>query len=104
VAELMHAARPVFLDLAGRKDLVDAAKDWHHRIEIHSAEVEDESAKVKIHSGEVERQIGETPLRPADALLIRPDAYVAWVATVDEPSESAAPALRRALSSWFGQP
>src|SRR5436309_9034100 len=40
--------------------------------------------------------------RPADALLIRPDAHIAWVATVDEPTDSAVPALREALSSWFG--
>ena len=42
--------------------------------------------------------------RPADALLIRPDAHIAWAATVDEPTDTAAPALREALSRWFGTP
>ena len=42
--------------------------------------------------------------RPADALLIRPDAHIAWAATIDEPADTAAPALREALSGWFGTP
>jgi FAD binding domain len=83
VAELMHAARPVLLDLAGRPDLREAARDWRPRIEVHTAETEH---------------------RPADALLIRPDAYIAWAATTGEPVSTAAPALREALSCWFGTP
>jgi 2-polyprenyl-6-methoxyphenol hydroxylase-like FAD-dependent oxidoreductase len=83
VAELMHAARPVFLDLADRPELCKVARDWQHRIDIHSA---------------------KTDRRPADAVLIRPDAHIAWAATVDERADSAAPALREALSRWFGAP
>jgi hypothetical protein len=45
-----------------------------------------------------------TDHRPADALLIRPDAHIAWVATIDEPTDTAALALREALSCWFGTP
>jgi hypothetical protein len=81
LAELMHTARPVFLDLADRSDLRETARDWRHRIDIHTA---------------------ETDHRPADALLIRPDAHIAWAATVDEPTDTAAPTLREALSGWFG--
>jgi 2-polyprenyl-6-methoxyphenol hydroxylase-like FAD-dependent oxidoreductase len=83
VAELMHPARPVFLDLADRADLRQNARDWEHRIDIHTA---------------------ETDQRPADALLIRPDAHIAWAATVDEPSDSATLSQRAALSAWFGTP
>jgi 2-polyprenyl-6-methoxyphenol hydroxylase-like FAD-dependent oxidoreductase len=83
VAELMHTARPVLLDLAGRPDLRDTAKDWQHRVDIHSA---------------------ETDHRPADVLLIRPDAYIAWAAATGEPADTAEPALREALSYWFGIP
>jgi hypothetical protein len=83
VAELMPAARPVLLDLAGRPDLRDSARDWQHRVDIHSAKADD---------------------RPADALLIRPDAYIAWAATTGEPARTAAPALREALARWFGTP
>jgi 2-polyprenyl-6-methoxyphenol hydroxylase-like FAD-dependent oxidoreductase len=83
VAELMHGPRPILLDLAGRPDLRETARDWQHRIDIHTA---------------------ETDRRPADALLIRPDAHIAWAATIDEPTDTAALALREALSRWFGTP
>jgi 2-polyprenyl-6-methoxyphenol hydroxylase-like FAD-dependent oxidoreductase len=83
VAELMHPARPVLLDLADRTDLRETARDWQHRIDIHTA---------------------ETGHRPADALLIRPDAHIAWAAATGEPAATAAPALREALSYWFGTP
>ena len=56
--------------------------DWRHRVDIHTAKTDD---------------------RPADALLIRPDAHIAWAATVDEPTDTAALALREALSGWFGK-
>ena len=81
VADLTHGGRPVLLDLADRADLRETARDWQHRIDVHTAEADH---------------------RPADALLIRPDAHIAWAATIDEPAETAAPALRAALSGWFG--
>lgn len=83
VAELMHTARPVLLDLADRADLQETAAGWQQRVDVHTAKTGD---------------------RPADALLIRPDGHVAWAAAVDEPADTAAPALREALSGWFGSP
>ena len=83
VALLMHAARPVLLDLAGRPDLRAAARDWKPRIDICTAQADHQ---------------------PADALLIRPDAHIAWAAATGEPAGTAAPALREALSRWFGAP
>ncbi|GAB2460634.1 FAD-dependent monooxygenase [Streptosporangium sandarakinum] len=83
VAELLHPARPVLLDLAGRPDLRETAREWERRVDVHTAKTDD---------------------RPADVLLIRPDAHIAWAAAVDEPAETAAPALREALSGWFGTP
>jgi len=83
VAELMHTARPILLDLADRPDIREAAQAWRDRIDIH---------------------IAQTDHRPADILLIRPDAYIAWAVAVDEPTDTAALALREALSSWFGMP
>jgi len=82
IAQLMRAARPVFLDLADRPDLRETARDWRHRVDIQTA---------------------TTSQRPADALLIRPDAYIAWAAPIDEPASTAAPALREALGRWFGR-
>ncbi|MGS2805125.1 aromatic-ring hydroxylase C-terminal domain-containing protein [Nocardia sp. MW-W600-9] len=83
VAELMHAARPVFLDLADRAELRELALAREPRIVIVTAEAED---------------------RPADALLLRPDAYVAWAAGLDESADTATPALRAALDTWVGLP
>ena len=83
VAQLLRTARPVLLDLADRADLRETGRDWRHRIDIHTA---------------------ETDHRPADALLIRPDAHIAWASTIDEPTDTAPPALREALSNWFGAP
>ncbi|WP_330253000.1 FAD-dependent monooxygenase [Nocardia sp. NBC_00565] len=83
VAELMHTARPILLDLADRPELREIARDWQHRIDIRTA---------------------KTDQRPADALLIRPDAHIAWAATIDEPTDTAALALREALTHWFGTP
>jgi 2-polyprenyl-6-methoxyphenol hydroxylase-like FAD-dependent oxidoreductase len=97
VAELMHTARPVLLDLADRPDIREAAQDWQPRIDIRTA---------------------RTDHRPADALLIRPDAYIAWAAPASQPAPAGDPppagdpadtaadtaALREALSSWFGRP
>ncbi|WP_165036786.1 FAD-dependent monooxygenase [Candidatus Protofrankia californiensis] len=83
VAELGRTARPILLDLADRPELRAAAQDWQHRIDIHSA---------------------KTDQRPADALLIRPDAYIAWAAALDETVDTAGLTLRAALSRWFGTP
>lgn len=83
VAELMRTARPVLLDLADRADLRETAWDWRDRVDIHTA---------------------ETDHRPADALLIRPDAHIAWAATIGEPTDTATPTLQEALSGWFGTP
>ncbi|MEV7025487.1 FAD-dependent oxidoreductase, partial [Kitasatospora sp. NPDC093558] len=81
VAELMRPARPVLLDLADRPDLREAARDWQHRVDIRTA---------------------KTDRPPADLLLIRPDAHIAWAVAVDEPADIAVPALREALAHWFG--
>jgi hypothetical protein len=83
VAELMHPARPILLDLADRPDLRETARDWQHRVDVHTA---------------------RTDHRPADALLIRPDAHIAWAAPAGEPAGPAALALREAISRWFGAP
>ena len=82
VAELLQGARPVLLDLADRADLRETARGWQERVEIHTAEADH---------------------RPADALLIRPDAHIAWAADVDKPTDTAAVELREALSRWFGK-
>lgn len=83
VAKLLHAARPILLDLAGRPELRELARKWRDHVDVRTAKTDE---------------------RPADVLLIRPDAYIAWAAAVGEPDGTAATALREALSHWFGAP
>jgi 2-polyprenyl-6-methoxyphenol hydroxylase-like FAD-dependent oxidoreductase len=83
VAALMRSARPLLLDLADRPEIREAARGWQDRVDVHTVEAD---------------------RRPADALLIRPDAQIAWAAGGDEPGEIAATGLRDALGRWFGAP
>lgn len=77
VAELLRPARPLLLDLAGRADLVDAAKGWADRVDV-------------VRAG--------TDEPPADAILVRPDGYVAWAGDADATADQ----VRGALAAWFG--
>jgi hypothetical protein len=82
-AGMLAEGRPVLLDLADRADLRELAVRWGDRVDV-----------VNVTSDE----------RPADVLLVLPDSRIAWTATVDEPGETAAPALQEALTRWFGAP
>ena len=80
-AELLRPGRPVLLALTDRAGLADAAKEWSDRVDVITA---------------------ATAEPPADAVLIRPDGYVAWAADTDTPSP--ADGLRHTLQTWFGDP
>ncbi|OBI99506.1 FAD-dependent oxidoreductase [Mycobacterium alsense] len=77
VAELLHDARPVLLDLGG--GFAATARGWADRVDVVAATAAD---------------------RPAAALLIRPDGYVAWAADGTGAAEEAG--LRAALERWIG--
>ena len=78
VTDLLHAARPVLLDLSGG-ELAEAAQEWVDRVDAVVSSIED---------------------YPVRALLIRPDGYVAW-ATDDFGTDDEG-RLSIALSRWFG--
>jgi hypothetical protein len=82
-AGMLHRGRPLLLDLADRADLGQLAGEWGCRVDVVSA---------------------ATAQRPADALLILPDARIAWAATVDEAGGAALLGLREALTTWLGAP
>ena len=82
-AGMLRNGRPVLLALADQADLRELAGHWGDRVAVVSATLHE---------------------RPADALLILPDARIAWAATLDEPGETALPPLREALTTWFGAP
>ncbi|OCB22071.1 FAD-dependent oxidoreductase [Mycobacterium malmoense] len=77
VTELLHGARPVLLDVDGGAGAT--ASGWSDRVDVVTATLDD---------------------RPAAALLIRPDGYVAWAAGEFGPAAQAG--LRAALRRWFG--
>jgi 2-polyprenyl-6-methoxyphenol hydroxylase-like FAD-dependent oxidoreductase len=85
VTELMRHARPVLLDLTGGQTVAEAAAGWEERVDVVTARCTTQPA-------------------PAAALLIRPDGYVAWVGTTDDPRRPVAHGLHDALSTWFGAP
>jgi 2-polyprenyl-6-methoxyphenol hydroxylase-like FAD-dependent oxidoreductase len=85
VFTLLHNARPILLNL-GEPGGLDIAP-WENRVQLIDA-----------------RYVGtwELPgigaITAPNAVLIRPDGYVAWV------GDGYAPGLRDALTTWFGSP
>lgn len=77
VAELQRSGRPLLLDLAADPELRALAEPWADRVDVVTAECAE---------------------APADALLIRPDGFVAWSTPADQAS------LLAALTRWFGPP
>jgi 2-polyprenyl-6-methoxyphenol hydroxylase-like FAD-dependent oxidoreductase len=92
VAELIRAARPVLLDFTARGHAAAAAADWGDRVRILTA----------APAGPAPALAGTaTPAAaaaPADAVLIRPDGWVAWASGpgAADPAAGLTPALR----SW----
>lgn len=78
VHELLHGGRGVLLDLGGDGAPPDTAKPWADRVDT-----------VRVERG------GKLPA--ADAILLRPDGYVAWIAP-----DQGASTLSEALERWFG--
>ena len=85
VFPLLHAARPVLLDL-GEPGALDIAP-WADRVERVDAR----------YAGLWELPVLGAVAAPA-AVLIRPDGYVAWV------GDGTDQGLRDALTTWFGPP
>ena len=82
VYELLHPARGVLLDLSDDADLRFAAAPWADRVDVVTAAPQGD---------------GGTVLDGADAVLVRPDGYVAWIAPDDEGA-----AVTEVLARWFG--
>jgi bifunctional hydroxylase/dehydrase len=81
--ELLHGGRGFVLDLRGGTGLNAAAQPWTDRVDVVIAQSRPEGA-----------------LADVEALLVRPDGYLAWIA-----SGGSGPAgLTDALSRWFGAP
>ena len=91
VFTLLHHARPVLLNLGQPKDPGGFdITPWAHRVMSLDAE----------YTGNWELPVLGQVAAP-DAVLIRPDGYVAWVG---EGRDGRDTRLREALTTWFGSP
>lgn len=81
--QLLHSGRGLVLDLAGEESVRAAADPWTDRIDVLTAHVRPAGALAEI-----------------DAVLVRPDGYLAWVSA----DGRGAVGLADALTRWFGQP
>jgi bifunctional hydroxylase/dehydrase len=79
----LHTGRAVLLDQTGNQDIRKAAEHWQDVVDVLGATVP-----------------GPCALAGLDAVLVRPDGYVAWVSTDD----AGATGLAEALVRWFGRP
>ncbi|MQS07597.1 FAD-dependent monooxygenase [Streptomyces alkaliphilus] len=81
LSELLHGARPLLLLLTESEELLKVVEPWRARVNAVTARATE--------------QIG------TDALLVRPDGYIAWSARGDAGD---ADTLAGALGCWFGDP
>ena len=82
VSELFHTGRGVLLSTESR--YLDVARPWSDRVDA--------------------TVVPELPGLPADAVLVRPDGHVCWVATVPSATADDTTQLEDALHGWFGHP
>ena len=79
LAELMRPGRPLLVNLTDSSHLTDLTDAWRDRVDLVTAH--------------------PTTPQPADALLVRPDGYIAWALGPDGTDN-----LPEALATWFGEP
>jgi bifunctional hydroxylase/dehydrase len=79
--EWLHAARPVVFDRVGDPRTAAAVAPWRDRVDIVTA-------------------VPRGGRRRIDAMLVRPDGYVAWIGADGSGPEG----LPAALATWFGSP
>jgi len=81
--QLLQAGRTVLLNLAWDKNITEQAEPWQDVVDLVKPTV-----------------VGPCALAEVDAVLVRPDGYVAWVS----PRGGGAAGLTEALSHWYVEP
>ena len=86
---LLIPGRPVLLGLTGRQELGDLLQPWSDRVDLVTA-----------------TRLAEGPLAGVEAVLVRPDGYIAWMAPGGHHGARGTntDGLLEALSRWFGEP
>jgi 2-polyprenyl-6-methoxyphenol hydroxylase-like FAD-dependent oxidoreductase len=84
----------------------DASRGAHARREARTAGLRRKPVPGRTEGWKdrVDVVVAGCPEPPADALLIRPDGYVAWAAAAGEMTDYVHSGLVRALTNWFGAP
>jgi 2-polyprenyl-6-methoxyphenol hydroxylase-like FAD-dependent oxidoreductase len=83
VTELMRSGKAVFIDLGEGSHPMDVIQGWADRVEMTVARCDQRPANL-------------------DAMLVRPDGYIAWTRKSDDESEETKKTLLAALEQWFG--
>ena len=86
LVELLRSGRPVLLDLGDSPEIRTAAQPWNDRIELVTAVAAEGSGH-------------PDGAAAAEALLVRPDGFIAWAGTGSLDTGS----LCATLAGWFGQ-
>lgn len=81
--DVFHSGRPVLFDLDDDPTLRTAVAGWTDRVDVVT---------------------GAAPSLHADAVLVRPDGYIAWAGSDDRSGSDDWSDLRTALVTWFGEP
>lgn len=83
LAELTTRALPLLVDLTERGTLAATIAPWHDGVDVVRARP-------------------DTDVTPTTALFLRPDCFVAWSSTSNEPTPAERAALRAAAARWLG--
>lgn len=89
--DLLHDAKFLLLNF-GDHDLGDVAQRWHPRLRYVQGRLDDNTPAQWIPGG--------NGVRAPQALLVRPDGYIAWLRENDEPID--VPGLTTAITEWMG--
>jgi 2-polyprenyl-6-methoxyphenol hydroxylase-like FAD-dependent oxidoreductase len=84
VTELMNSGRGLLVDLGGGSNLAGVIQGWANRVEMTVARCDQRPANL-------------------DAMLVRPDGYIAWVRKSDDGSGEAESTPFATLERWFGE-
>jgi hypothetical protein len=85
VADLLSDGRGLLVDRSGRPELRNLAGGWDDRIRLVAAKYDNRSDNL-------------------DAMLVRPDGYVAWAVASGDWDDDSEKSLLAALGKWFGSP
>lgn len=99
LAHLLRAARPVLIDASADGAVADAALPWKDRVDaVHGtpAAVAGVTAAATVAAAEM--------TEPFEALLVRPDGFVAWAAPVGLEQAAVVRGAVEAVARWFGVP